>query len=41
LIPHFDLEEPLKTECKNSFDCILDDNGVDGLKVVKFFENAP
>jgi len=45
LIPHFDFDEPLKSECKHFVDCILNGkipltNGDDGLKVVKVLENA-
>jgi len=45
LIPHFEFDEPLKTECIHFVDCILNNkipltNGEDGLKVVKVLEKA-
>jgi predicted dehydrogenase len=45
LIPHFNFDEPLKSECKHFVDCIINGNnpltdGENGLEVVKVLEAA-
>ena len=45
LIPHFDFDEPLKSECKHFVDCVLSGkkpltSGEEGLSVVRVLEEA-